>query len=80
MALKVFSGAKPAAPRCPIIFILLVYNRIKAKGDKIMADFNVVLTPGDAAAGLVNTVVEIPEGSRLKLSGTASAPYLCWTA
>lgn len=32
-----------------------------------MADFNVVLTPGDVAAGLVNTVVEIPEGSRLKV-------------
>lgn len=32
-----------------------------------MADFNKVLTPGDTDAGLVNTVVEIPEGSRLKV-------------
>ncbi len=32
-----------------------------------MADFNQVLTPGDVDNGLVNTVVEIPEGSRLKV-------------
>lgn len=32
-----------------------------------MADFNQVLTPGDIDNGLVNTVVEIPEGSRLKV-------------
>ncbi len=32
-----------------------------------MADFNQVLTPGDVDKGLVNTVVEIPEGSRLKV-------------
>ena len=32
-----------------------------------MADFNQVLTPGDIEDGLVNTVVEIPEGSRLKV-------------
>ena len=32
-----------------------------------MADFNKVLKPGDVDAGLVNTVVEIPEGSRLKV-------------
>ena len=32
-----------------------------------MADFNKVLEPGDVDAGLVNTVVEIPEGSRLKV-------------
>lgn len=32
-----------------------------------MADFNQVLTPGDVENGLVNTVVEIPEGSRLKV-------------
>lgn len=32
-----------------------------------MADFNQVLEPGDVAGGLVNTVVEIPEGSRLKV-------------
>ncbi len=32
-----------------------------------MADFNQVLTPGDIDDGLVNTVVEIPEGSRLKV-------------
>jgi inorganic pyrophosphatase len=30
-------------------------------------DFNVVLTPGDVDAGTINTVVEIPEGSRLKV-------------
>lgn len=32
-----------------------------------MADFNQVLTPGDIEAGTVNTVVEIPQGSRLKV-------------
>lgn len=32
-----------------------------------MADFNKVLTPGNIEAGMVNTVVEIPEGSRLKV-------------
>jgi len=32
-----------------------------------VADFNQVLTPGDVDAGMVNTVVEIPEGSRLKV-------------
>jgi len=32
-----------------------------------MADFNQVLEPGDVGNGLVNTVVEIPEGSRLKV-------------
>jgi inorganic pyrophosphatase len=30
-------------------------------------DFNQVLTPGDYQNGVVNTVVEIPEGSRLKV-------------
>ena len=32
-----------------------------------MPDFNKVLTPGDYTNGTVNTVVEIPEGSRLKV-------------
>ena len=32
-----------------------------------MADFNQVLDPGDVANGLVNTVVEISEGSILKI-------------
>lgn len=32
-----------------------------------MADFNQVLTPGNVKEGLVNTVVEIPQGSRLKV-------------
>jgi inorganic pyrophosphatase len=32
-----------------------------------MADFNNVLTPGDWQNGLVNTVVEIPQGSFLKI-------------
>jgi len=32
-----------------------------------MADFNLVLTPGDFQNGVVNTVVEIPEGSFLKV-------------
>ena len=32
-----------------------------------MPDFNVVLTPGNVEEGLVNTVVEISEGSRLKV-------------
>lgn len=32
-----------------------------------MADFNQVLTPGDYQNGTVNTVVEIPQGSTLKI-------------
>jgi len=32
-----------------------------------MADFNQVLTPGDIDAGMLNTVVEIPQGSMLKI-------------
>lgn len=32
-----------------------------------MADFNQVLTPGDYQNGIVNTVVEIPQGSCLKI-------------
>jgi inorganic pyrophosphatase len=32
-----------------------------------MADFNQVLTPGDYQNGTVNTVVEIPQGSMLKI-------------
>ncbi len=32
-----------------------------------MADFNQVLTPGDYQSGTVNTVVEIPQGSILKV-------------
>ena len=32
-----------------------------------MADFNQVLTPGDYANGVVNTVIEIPKGSSLKV-------------
>ncbi len=32
-----------------------------------MADFNQVLTPGDWQNGVVNTVIEIPEGSILKV-------------
>lgn len=32
-----------------------------------MPDFNQVLTPGDVGAGLVNTVVEIPRGSIMKI-------------
>lgn len=32
-----------------------------------MADFNQILDPGDVASGLVNTVVEISEGSMLKI-------------
>lgn len=32
-----------------------------------MADFNVVLDPGDVETGMVNTVVEIPGGSMLKI-------------
>jgi len=32
-----------------------------------VADFNQVLTPGDVDGGMVNTVVEISEGSRLKV-------------
>jgi inorganic pyrophosphatase len=32
-----------------------------------MPDFNQVLTPGDYSNGTVNTVIEIPEGSSLKI-------------
>lgn len=32
-----------------------------------MADFNQILTPGNFAQGLVNTVIEIPQGSSLKI-------------
>lgn len=32
-----------------------------------MADFNLVLEPGDYKSGVVNTVVEIPKGSSLKI-------------
>lgn len=32
-----------------------------------MADFNQVLTPGDIDDGMLNTVVEIPQGSMLKI-------------
>ena len=32
-----------------------------------MADFNVVLSPGDVANGMVNTVIEIPYGSMMKI-------------
>ncbi len=32
-----------------------------------MADFNLVLEPGDYQNGIVNTVVEIPQGSSLKV-------------
>jgi len=32
-----------------------------------VADFNQVLTPGNVDEGIVNTVVEIPEGSQLKV-------------
>jgi inorganic pyrophosphatase len=32
-----------------------------------MADFNIVLDPGDVDQGYVNTVIEIPEGSTLKV-------------
>lgn len=32
-----------------------------------MADFNTVLTPGDVDGGLINTVIEIPKWSTLKI-------------
>lgn len=32
-----------------------------------MADFNVVLQPGDVTSGVINTVVEIPKGSSHKI-------------
>ena len=40
-----------------------------------MADFNKVLDPGDVDGGLVNTAVEIPEGSRLKVGSAAGSLY-----
>lgn len=33
----------------------------------MMADFNVVLEPGDFTNGVLNTVIEIPKGSMLKI-------------
>ena len=33
----------------------------------MMADFNQVLEPGDYQAGVINTVIEIPKGSTLKI-------------
>jgi inorganic pyrophosphatase len=32
-----------------------------------MPDFNKVLTPGDVGNGIINTVIEIPQGSMLKI-------------
>lgn len=32
-----------------------------------MADFNKVVTPGDVAGGIINTVIEISQGSSLKI-------------
>lgn len=37
------------------------------EGEQIVTDFNQVLTPGNVTNGTVNTVVEIPQGSRLKV-------------
>lgn len=47
----------------------ICYNggSLEREGDDKMADFNQVLTPGNIDEGTVNTVVEIPEGSRLKV-------------
>ena len=44
-----------------------------------MADFNVVLDPGDVKNGLVNTVIEIPEGSMLKVEWDRKRAALCLT-
>lgn len=44
---------------------MIQYN-VVIKGEK-MPDFNQVLTPGNIDEAIVNTVVEIPQGSRLKL-------------
>jgi inorganic pyrophosphatase len=43
-----------------------VYNKCEVK-EKNMPDFNKILTPGDYQNGVVNTVVEIPQGSILKI-------------
>jgi inorganic pyrophosphatase len=46
----------------------MVYNIAKEKLRSVhMPDFNKVLEPGDYQNGIVNTVVEIPEGSILKV-------------
>lgn len=42
------------------------YRQLKG-GKPTVADFNQALTPGDYQNGIVNTVVEIPEGSFLKI-------------
>jgi len=44
-----------------------------------VADFNQVLTPGNVDEGIVNTVVEIPEGSQLKVEWDREHAALCWT-
>jgi len=41
--------------------------RLSKEGILVMADFNQVLEPGDWQNGVVNTVVEISEGSHLKI-------------
>lgn len=45
----------------------LCYTLKQTKKEKEMADFNKILTPGDVDAGVVNAVIEIPEGSMLKI-------------
>ena len=41
--------------------------KLKPKRERAVADFNLVLDPGDFQNGIVNAVVEIPEGSILKI-------------
>src|SRR4030095_6200199 len=48
-----------------MIFLFSVqYERIKGE---IMADFNKVLDAGDVDGGVINTVIEIPKWSTLKI-------------
>lgn len=46
--------------------MLVVYNIPEIK-EKQMADYNVILDAGDVAGGIINTVIEIPKWSTLKI-------------
>jgi inorganic pyrophosphatase len=44
-----------------------VYNNSRNKGEVAVADFNKILDAGDVDNGVVNTVIEIPKWSTLKI-------------
>ena len=45
----------------------IVYNIKEVNGDNKLADFNKILNAGDVAGGVINTVIEIPKWSTLKI-------------